>query len=112
MQNVQLVADLCTQITQKRRTNVNEIFHKSRNGNAKFSYYYTISTTATVDGSNLDSRPAGWLAVFESNCFDKAHTHTQTEINIIERGKRALRTSCRRVATVASVAPPIGLLLG
>lgn len=49
MQNVQLVDDLCTQITQKRRTNVNEIFHKSRNGNAKFSYYYTIST-ATVDG--------------------------------------------------------------
>lgn len=100
MQNVQLVDDLCTQITQKRRTNVNEIFHKSRNGNAKFSYYYTIST-ATVDGQRATDvgriescLETSWLS--SSLTVSTKHTHTDTrtqrEINIIERGKRALST--------------------
>jgi len=89
---------------QKRRTNVNEIFHKLSNGNAKFSYYYTISMNERLDLDSGPTDPTG-CSVFDSNCF----TDKSTEINIIERGKRALRTSCHICHTVA---PPIGLLLG
>lgn len=75
-----------------------------------------MDSEATDVGRIESCLETGWLS--SSLTVSSKHTHTDTrtqrEINIIERGKRALsteqwavRTSCCRVATVA---PPIGLL--